>query len=291
MEVSINIRGRLLDFGSPCVMGILNVTPDSFYSGSRAETAEAVVQRARRLLAEGANMLDLGACSTRPNSSPVSEEEEWQRLAPALEALRRALPDAALSVDTFRASIARRSVQDFGVEIINDISGGELDSSMFETVAELGVPYILMHGGSPASVLPDERAMAATIGEGSGRWEDLMIGEVARYLSARAQLLHSLGVADVILDPGFGFGKTMAQNYALLRRLPDLMTAFPGYALLVGLSRKRMVHSLLNITPEEALNGTTVLNTLALQGGAQLLRVHDVREAVEAVRIYMAYKS
>lgn len=279
-----------MDFGKPWVMGIVNVTPDSFFSGSRAEGASAVVRRAQQLVAEGADILDVGACSTRPDSSPISEEEEWQRLAPALEALRKVLPDAVVSVDTFRASIARRSVCNFGVDLINDISGGELDAAMFETVAELGVPYVLMHGGSPASVLPDEQAMTTAIGQDPGRWNDLLLAEVTRYLAVRLQLLHSLGVADVILDPGFGFGKTLAQNYALLRRLPDLAKALPGYPLLVGISRKRMIHSLLDISPEEALNGTTVLNTLALQGGANLLRVHDVREAVEAVKIYVAFE-
>lgn len=281
---SIRIRGRLMDLARPRVMGIVNVTPDSFFAGSRAESCELVVLRARQLVEEGADILDLGACSTRPGSIPVGEEEEWQRLAPALEAIRRELPEVPVSVDTFRASVARRSVLDFGADLINDISGGELDDKMFPTVAELSVPYVLTHNAplsAPSSVAGSSLSAVDV---------PALLSSVARYLAERLQRLYAMGVADVILDPGFGFGKTLEQNYALLHHLRELMTAFPGTPLLVGVSRKSMIHRLLDITPEEALNGTTVLNTLALQAGAHILRVHDIREAVEAVRLFQAYE-
>ena len=278
MSVTLNIRGRLMDLKVPQVMGIVNVTPDSFFAASRTEGVEAVVARARQILDEGGSIIDVGACSTRPDSSPVSEDEEWQRLAPTLEALRRALPEAVVSVDTFRASVARRSVGEFGVDIINDVSGGDADAAMFETVAELHVPYVLTHNDASLAAQPNLAA-------------DEVLASVARYLAERTQRLHALGVADVVLDPGFGFGKTMEQNYTLMRRLPDLMKAFPSHALLVGISRKSMIWRLLNSSPDGALNGTTVLNALALQAGAHILRVHDVREAVEAVRIIEAIDS
>ncbi|MBQ7495416.1 MAG: dihydropteroate synthase [Bacteroidaceae bacterium] len=267
---SINLAGRLVTFGEPQVMGILNVTSDSFFAASRVSGAEAVVARARQILDEGGTMVDVGACSTRPGSTPVDEDEEWRRLDGALAALRRELPEAIVSVDTFRADVARRCVQEYGVQIINDISGGERDPQMFETVAELGVPYVLTHDGSlsPTPSAADEAWLAS----------------VARYLAERLQRLYDLGVADVILDPGFGFGKTLEQNYLLLRRLGDFIRLFPSCPFLVGVSRKRMVWQLLGITPDEALNGTTVLHTVALQAGAHLLRVHDVRAAVEAIK-------
>ena len=273
-NLPLTVRGRLLDLSRPRVMGILNATPDSFFAGSRAVGAEAVVRRARQLVDEGADILDIGACSTRPGSEPVDEQEEWQRLEPALQAVRSALPDVPLSIDTFRASVAQRSVSQFGADVINDISGGELDPLMFPTVAELGVPYVLMHGGAQPSCLPPDLTDAPAV-----------LAAVARYLAGRLQQLYALGVADVILDPGFGFGKTMDQNYALFAHLADLRKAFPATPLLVGISRKRMVWQLLGSTPDQALNGTTVLNTLALHSGAHLLRVHDVRQAVEAVGI------
>lgn len=271
----LNIRGRLVDISRPWVMGIVNATPDSFFAASRSANGEAAVVRARQLMDEGADILDVGACSTRPGAEPVDAETEWQRLAPVLEALRREWPESLLSVDTFRASVARRSVEEFGINVINDISAGELDEAMFPTVAELRVPYVLMHGGSAASMLSEDMTDG-----------DVLLSSVARYLAARLQQLYALGVSDVLLDPGFGFGKTLGQNYSLLRRLPALAVAFPGVPFLVGVSRKSMIHRLLDISPDEALNGTTVLNTLALQAGAHILRVHDVRQAVEAVRIW-----
>ena len=263
--MTLNLRGQIMDFAAPQIMGIVNVTPDSFFSASRTMDGAEVVARARQLLSEGAAILDIGGCSTRPGSEPVSEDEEWRRLSGALEALRREFPSAVLSVDTFRARIAERSVQDYGVQIINDISGGLADEQMFETVAALTVPYVLTHGCGFTDVT-----------------------EVPRFLAGQLQTLYRLGVADVLLDPGFGFGKTLEQNYQLMARLADLTRLFPDNPVLVGVSRKSMIHRLLNIQPEEALNGTTVLHTLALQAGAKVLRVHDVRAAAEAARIWEA---
>ncbi len=278
---SVNIAGQLVTFTEPWVMGILNVTPDSFYAASRTHGVEAVVARARQILDEGGRIVDVGACSTRPGSTPVDEDEEWRRLDGALSALRHELPEAVLSVDTFRAGVARRCVEEYGVQIINDISGGERDAKMFETVAELGVPYVLTHDGTNALTLVGSSSPFPT----PSAADEAYLASVARYLADRLQQLYDLGVADVILDPGFGFGKTMEQNYLLLHRLSDFMHLFPDNAFLVGVSRKRMVWQLLGITSDEALNGTTVLHTLALQAGAHLLRVHDVRAAVEAVTI------
>lgn len=269
-----------MDLSQPRVMGILNATPDSFYAASRMQTADAIALRADAIVAEGGAIIDVGAYSSRPGAAAVSPDDEMRRLATALDIVRRRHPEVPLSVDTFRAEVARRCVRDFGVDIINDIGGGELDGDMFETVAELGVAYVLTHSRGIAQLpeeLPDEEVD-----------EDSFLAEVARYLALRLQRLQALGVADVILDPGFGFGKTLRQNFQLMRRLPDLMAAFPDAPMLVGISRKSMIYRLLGITPERALNGTTVLNTVALQAGAHILRVHDVREAVEAVRIHQA---
>lgn len=274
---SVKFSGQLVTFTEPWVMGILNVTPDSFYAASRVTDAEAVVARARQILDEGGRIVDVGACSTRPGSTPVSEDEEWRRLDGALSALRHELPEAVLSVDTFRAAVARRSVQEYGVQLINDISGGERDEKMFETVAALGVPYVLTHDG--------DNAFGGETTKHNAVADEVWLSTVARYLAERLQRLYDLGVADVILDPGFGFGKTLEQNYLLLHRLSDFIRLFPSCPFLVGVSRKRMVWQLLGITPDEALNGTTVLNTVALQAGAHLLRVHDVRAAVETVSI------
>ncbi len=254
----MNVRGRLFDLSRPCVMGILNVTPDSFFAGSRVQTAEAIRARANQIMAEGGRIIDVGACSTRPGGDVVDEEEEMRRLAMALPVIREAQPDAVISVDTFRASVARRTVEEFGADIINDVEEGR-DPAMFRTVAELGVPYILM-------------STAATL-------EEMLAG-----FAREVQQLRSLGQKDIILDPGFGFGKGPVDgNYSLLGEMERLHVM--ELPLLVGISRKRMIHQLLGITPEESLNGTTVLNTIALLKGAAILRVHDVRAAAEAVRI------
>ena len=267
----INLNGTLTDISKPRVMGILNVTPDSFYAASRQQTDDGISTRVREMLEAGADMIDVGAYSSRPGADDVSADEEMRRLAHALDILRRTAPEAVVSVDTFRAQVARRCVEDFGVQIINDISGGELDGGMFEAVAELQVPYILMHmKGTPRTM------------QQNPHYDDLM-AEMLQYFGHKTELLHEMGVNDIILDPGFGFAKTMAHNYELMRRLQDLRVL--GLPLLVGVSRKSMIYRLLDTQPEEALNGTTVLNTIALLKGANILRVHDVRAAVEAVRI------
>lgn len=268
---TINVGGTLLDLSVPRVMGILNVTPDSFYAQSRKQTEADIEARVRQMLDEGADMLDVGAYSSRPGADNVSPDEEMARLAQGLAVLRRVAPDAVVSVDTFRSGVARRCVEDFGVQIINDISGGALDPDMFATVAGLGVPYILMHmKGNPQTM------------QQAPHYDDLLT-EMLRYFAERVHRLHEMGVKDIIIDPGFGFAKTLQHNYELMHRLGDL--AVLGLPMLVGVSRKSMISRLLGTTPQEALNGTTVLNTLALERGASILRVHDVREAVETVKI------
>ncbi|MBR1755809.1 MAG: dihydropteroate synthase [Bacteroidaceae bacterium] len=284
--MTVNIAGRLLDFAEPMVMGILNVTPDSFYAASRTEGAEAVRARAAQILAEGAAIIDVGAFSTRPGAAEVTEEEEIRRLAGALAVIRREWPGALVSIDTFRPSVARCCIHDFGAAIINDVSGGS--AAMFETVADLRVPYILTHSGGKAddAIAAAETSAAGTTAPGvTVPDEATFMADMARFFAGRLQQLYELGVADVILDPGFGFGKTQAQNYVVMRHLTDLIALFPDNPMLVGISRKSMIWRLLDTTPDGALNGTTVLNTLALQAGAHILRVHDVREAVEAVRV------
>lgn len=268
---TINVGGTLLDLSVPRVMGILNVTPDSFYAQSRKQTEADIEARVRQMLDEGADMLDVGAYSSRPGADNVSPDEEMARLAQGLAVLRRVAPDAVVSVDTFRSGVARRCVEDFGVQIINDISGGALDPDMFATVAGLGVPYILMHmKGNPQTM------------QQAPHYDDLLT-EMLCYFAERVHRLHEMGVKDIIIDPGFGFAKTLQHNYELMHRLGDL--AVLGLPMLVGVSRKSMISRLLGTTPQEALNGTTVLNTLALERGASILRVHDVREAVETVKI------
>lgn len=277
MVFSLKMNGQLLRLDRPRVMGIVNVTPDSFYAGSRCEQVPALMMRVGEMIAEGADILDIGACSTRPGSDSVSEKEELSRLMPALEAIRKSYPEVLLSVDTFRAEVARRAVEEFGVAMINDISGGDMDSRMFETAARCQVPYVLSH----IQGRPKDMQQAPV-------YDDLMT-DICCYLAERVQRLRALGLNDIVVDPGFGFGKTLAQNYELLRRLPDL--SLLGAPLMVGLSRKSMICRLLDVQPEEALNGTTVLNALALKGGAHILRVHDVAPAVQCVKLYMAYQN
>lgn len=257
---SINLGGKLVELAEPQVMGILNVTPDSFFAGSRRQTEEAIRERARQILDEGASMIDVGACSTRPGAQLATEEEERERLAVGLAAIRRELPDAVVSLDTFRASIAEWAVGEYGVTIVNDVTGGE-DPDMFPMVARLGVPYVLTYPGGVAQGM----------------------GEVMHDLSRRIDALLELGQKDILLDPGYGFGKTLDENYQLLAHQSELKQM--GLPLLVGVSRKSMVFRLLGIGPEDALNGTTVLHTLALLGGANILRVHDVAKAVEVIKI------
>lgn len=259
---TVNIGGHLHSLEKPWVMGILNATTESFYEASQMHTAEAIAERTLTMLAEGADIIDVGACSTKPGLAPVSEEEEMSRLAVALEAIRKVAPDAILSVDTFRANIAECCVKDFGVQIINDVYGGEADERMFDTVAKLQVPYILT---STRPTLPAEgKSLMYSLAESIDR-------------------LHLMGVNDIIVDPGFGFGKTLDDNYLLMAYLEELhLLACP---LLVGVSRKSMVYKHLGCTPNEALNGTTALHTIALMKGAHILRVHDVKAAVETVKI------
>ena len=268
---SLNLKGKLVTIDHPWVMGIINITPDSFYGGSRVNDEKTLVQRVRTMLADGADMLDVGACSTRPGSASVDAQGEMERLQRALAVIRREAPGVILSVDTYRAEVARRCVEEWGTDIINDISGGTLDGKMFETIARLHVPYVLMHmRGTPET-------MSSLIDY------DNVAADVLEWMARRIDELRQMGVSDVIADPGFGFAKTVEQNYELLARL-DAFHALEA-PLLVGVSRKRMIYTPLNCAADEALNGTTVINTIALQQGAHILRVHDVRAAVEAVKL------
>ena len=272
----LNVNGRLLDLSTPCVMGILNVTPDSFYSGSRMQTEEEIEARIRQILDEGAAIIDVGAYSSRPNADHVPAEEEINRLRRGLEVLRRTAPDAVVSVDTFRADVARMCVEEYGVAIINDIAAGEMDTDMFRTVVELNVPYVMMHmQGTPQNMQQHPHY-------------DNLLREIFLYFARKVQQLRDLGVKDIVLDPGFGFGKTLEHNYRLMAHLEEFrLFELP---LLVGVSRKSMIYRLLDTTPQKSLNGTTVLHALALMKGADILRVHDVRQAVEAVKIVEAMK-
>lgn len=273
---TINIKGQLLSLDEPQVMGILNVTPDSFYAGSRKQTEAAIIDRIETILREGASIIDVGGYSSRPDAAEVSETEEMQRLEMALQPLLQHYPDVVVSVDTFRSSVARQCVEKYGVSMINDISGGELDERMFDTVAQLRVPYIMMHmRGTPQTM------------QQQTDYEDVT-ADLLKYFSQKLERLFRLGVNDVILDPGFGFSKTLTQNYELMRHLADFRIF--GLPLLVGVSRKSMIYKLLETTPEESLNGTTVLHTYALLQGADILRVHDVRAAKEAIRIVQQLK-
>lgn len=268
---TLNIKGELLSLEKPLVMGILNVTPDSFYEGSRKQTEDSIRKRIEAIISEGGDMIDVGGYSSRQDADDISAEEEMKRLETALKIISRDYPEAIVSVDTFRAEVARRCVEEFGVAIINDISGGDLDKDMFRTVAELHVPYILMHmRGTPKTMQQNTDYNNIT-------------ADIMTDLSAKVERLRLIGVHDIILDPGFGFSKTMEQNYELMRHLKDFELF--GLPLLVGISRKSMIYKLLGCTAEESLNGTSVLHTFALLNGANILRVHDVKEAVETVRI------
>jgi dihydropteroate synthase len=265
---SVNLNGKLYEFDSPKIMGIINVTPDSFYADSRSFTAEVIKPRIDKLLSEGADMLDIGGYSTRPGAVDITPQEEYDRLARALELIRRDHPDTIVSIDTFRAEVARRCIEDFHADIINDVAGGTLDPEIWDVVAEHKVPYILMHmRGTPNTM------------QSLTDYEDVT-RDVILDLAQKVDSLHAKGVADIILDPGFGFAKTVEQNFQLMRELEEFKRM--ELPLLVGISHKTMIWKPLGITPAEALNGTTVLNTIALQKGADILRVHEVRPAVEA---------
>lgn len=269
---SLNIRGQLHQYSSPTVMGIINITPDSFFSGSRVQATDEIMRRAEAMVAEGADFIDIGAYSSRPGCSDVDIDEELRRLDIGMAAIRKVTTSMPVSVDTFRSEVARKAITEMGADIINDISGGLMDHEMFPTVADLHAPYILMHmRGTPATMLQHTH------------YDDIM-DELMRDLAKRIAELYLLGVNDLIIDPGFGFSKTLDQNYLILKHL-ELLQLFQ-LPVLVGMSRKSMVTKLLNITPAEALEGTVALNTMALQRGAAILRVHDVAPAVQAVNIY-----
>ena len=274
----LNIKGKLLSLDIPVVMGILNVTPDSFFADSRQQDEISISRRIETIISEGGAFVDVGGYSSRPDAAEVSSTEEWDRLEPALRILRDDYPQIPVSVDTFRADIARRAVEEYGVAVINDISGGTMDEKMFDTVAKLNVPYVLMHMRGVFQTMHQNT-------EYSDFLEDIMM-----YFAVKVRSLRLLGVNDVIIDPGFGFSKTLDQNYELMRHLNEfsMMSECP---LLVGISRKRMIYSLLNCTAEDSLNGTTTLNTFALFNGADILRVHDVKAAAEAIKIVSKLKS
>ncbi|MBO5026728.1 MAG: dihydropteroate synthase [Bacteroidaceae bacterium] len=276
LPYTINVKGQLIDLSEPQVMGILNVTPDSFFSGSRKQTETEIRERVAEIFNEGASMIDVGAYSSRPDADDISPEEEMSRLRRGLKIVREMYPEAVVSVDTFRADVARMCVEEYGADIINDISGGNMDCRMFSTVAELGIPYILMHmKGTPQTM------------QQSPQYDDLM-KDILLYFAERVQQLRDLGQKDIIIDPGFGFAKTLNHNYELMQQL-DKLGIFK-LPILVGISRKSMIYRLLGGTPADALNGTTTLNTIALLKGVSILRVHDVKECVEVVNIVKKMK-
>ncbi len=272
-KVTLNAGGKLIDLSSPKVMGIINITPDSFYAASRKTDKSSVISQAEKMLTDGATFLDVGAYSSRPGAVDISVEEETERLLPAVEAIAQNFPEAVISIDTFRASVAEAGVK-AGAHIINDVSGGSLDAEMFAAVARLQVPYILMHmKGTPQNMVQQ------------AQYEDVF-AEVFDYFEKKLYQLKQLGVHDIIIDPGFGFAKTAEQGYQLMSRMQEFdVLQLP---VLAGVSRKRMIYGLLGSSAEEALNGTTALNTIALTKGASILRVHDVKEALEAVKIWGA---
>ena len=273
---TINIKGELFSLDRPVVMGILNVTPDSFFAGSRKRTEAEIAVRIEEILAQGGDWIDIGGYSSRPDATPVTADEEMRRLELGLEILSRDYPSVPVSVDTFRADVARCCVEKYGVAMINDISAGELDPEMFRTVADLKVPYIMMHmRGTPQTM--------ASLTDYTNLMDEIML-----YFAEKVRQLCLMGVSDLILDPGFGFSKTLEQNYELMAHLREF--GIFDLPILVGISRKRMIYQLLGGTPEESLNGTTALHTYALLNGADILRVHDVKEAVEVVRIVQKIK-
>jgi dihydropteroate synthase len=272
---TIEVKGLIIGGSDPLVMGIINITPDSFYSDSRKQTVTEVLEQANVMISEGADILDLGAYSTRPQAEDISEEEEWQRISSILPTLRSTFPKVVLSLDTFRSGIAKKAI-DEGIDIINDISGGELDPNMFNVIASNQCPYIMMHmRGTPQTM------------QSMNTYDDL-VNDVILHLSGKIKQLNDLNFHNIILDPGFGFAKNINQNFELLSRLEELHQL--PYPLLVGLSRKSMIYKTLGITAEESLNGTTALHAIALEKGAQLLRVHDVKEAKECIALWKKTK-
>lgn len=274
---TINLRGKLLDVTVPKIMGIINITPDSFFTESRSTEASQIYFRVASMIESGMDILDVGACSTRPGIQQISEQEELARLRMAMEVIRNRWPDLPVSIDTYRASVASEMVQSFQADMINDISGGSLDEKMFETVANLQVPYVLSH------IQGDLTTM-----QHNPLYEDITT-DICQFFSRKTAELLQLGLNDIVLDPGFGFGKTIQHNYQLLRGLDEL--SILNRPLLIGISRKSMIYRFLNIDPEQSLNGTSVLHTIALMGGASILRVHDVKEAKEAILLYENLKN
>jgi dihydropteroate synthase len=269
-KLTLNVRGTLMDLSKPKIMGVLNLTPDSFYDGGRNNSLADALRKTEQLLSEGADLLDLGAYSSRPDAEHITEELEFERMIPVIRAIAKEFPKALLSVDTFRSGIAKAAVGE-GADLINDISAGAMDSDMFKTIAELKVPYIMMHmRGTPQTMASQTN------------YTNLIV-EIAQYFAEKIQALKELGVKDLIIDPGFGFAKTLEQNYELLGKLEHLKIT--GHPILAGLSRKSMIYKLLDTDAEHALNGTTAANTIALLNGATILRVHDVQAAIEAVKI------
>jgi dihydropteroate synthase len=274
---TLNCRGKLVDLSVPKVMGILNITPDSFYDGGRYDTEEKILKRIGEMVSEGADIIDIGGMSTRPGSDPVPEEEELRRIIPAIRLARKNFPETLISVDTYRAKVARTVAEDYSVDIINDISGGELDNNMVQTIADLNVPYIMMHMKGTPLVM-----------QAQTDYDDIL-AEITDYFSFKIEKMKSSGIMDLVIDPGFGFSKTAGQNFFLLRNLGTFRIF--GLPVMVGLSRKSMIYRTLGIESGDSLNGTTVLNTVALLNGADILRVHDVREAVQAVALMEKLKA
>lgn len=267
----MNCKGNLIDLSSPKVMGILNITPDSFYDGGKNDSDQVIIDKVQKMLSDGATFIDIGAYSSKPNAEFVSEEEELQRIIPIIEMLVKIFPEILISVDTFRSEVARASIE-AGAAIINDIAAGNLDEKMLETVAKYKVPYIMMHmKGNPKTM------------QSLANYEDI-IKEMLFYFSEKANEARSLGINDIIIDPGFGFAKTLEQNFEVMNKLE--LFQILDLPLLSGISRKSMIYKTLGTTPQESLNGTTFLNTISLMKGAKILRVHDVKEAVECVKLY-----
>ncbi len=273
----LNCGGRIINTEMPLVMGILNVTPDSFFDGGRYNSSDSIKQRAEQIISEGAEIIDIGAYSTRPGADDVSPDEEWRRLDFALEIVRKSVPDAIISIDTFRGDVARKCVKEGGAHIINDISAYTLDPDMLDAISELNVPYVLMHiKGTPKDM------------QVNPKYANRLTQEVIGFLSKKVNELSSRGVADIIIDPGFGFGKTIDDNFQLMADLRQFDTF--DRPVLVGISRKSMIYKTIGGTPESSLNGTSVLNTMALLAGADILRVHDVKETVECIKLVDALR-
>jgi len=276
-KLTINCRGELYDLSNPQVMGILNITPDSFYDGGKYSDHHQIIDHVQQMLNDGCDILDIGAYSSRPGAKDISEKEEIKRLSPVLELIRKHFPDIIISIDTFRANVAEYVIQHFQADIINDISSGDMDPAIYDVIAKNQVPYIIMHmQGTPQNMQDNPQYKNVT-------------KEVIMYLAKKAEQLKLIGIHDIIIDPGFGFGKTVEHNHQLLRHLNDFKIF--ELPILAGLSRKSMICRYLNISPNEALNGTSVLNTLALLGGANILRVHDVKEAKETILLTQKFLS